>query len=126
MSSKLYLLTEPGGRILKVNAFTGFMDNLGDKGHGVNIVLNQLYEKTDNFVSLYIGNFYNSFLLSKKLYELYTCITGMFFSNMKEIPSESDFSRVKLKIIESMFQYLQEIGLSKWCDLMEVLCMSIE
>lgn len=64
---KLYMLTEPNDTILKFAVYAGAFDDIGGKGHAINVVLHLMEEKLNIGHSLFMDNFYNSYDLIQKL-----------------------------------------------------------
>lgn len=122
---KLYMLTEPGGIILKTRIYTGAMDdNIGGKGHTTKVVLDLLQNYLDSGHSVYLDNFYNSFELSKSLTYRNTHCTGTL--NVKRKNNPNVVVSKKLKKGETTAQYSDEIMVGKWKDKRDVLYISNE
>nr|CAH7713333.1 unnamed protein product [Callosobruchus chinensis] len=75
---------------------TGAADNIGGKGHAVNIVIHLANNYLDQGYSLYMDNFYNSVDFARQLLEINTYCTGTLRNGRKGNPSE--VAKAKLKV----------------------------
>lgn len=121
---KLYMLTEPNGIILNFAIYTGSLDDFGGKGHASKIVLHLMEGKLDSGHSVYLDNFYNSYLLSKDLLDRNTYSTGTLRIDRKHAPIE--VKQKKLSKGETICRYTKGVMIGKWRDKRDVCYISTE
>ncbi|XP_046684986.1 piggyBac transposable element-derived protein 4-like [Homalodisca vitripennis] len=122
---KLYSLTEHSGLILKFHVYGGSSDlEVGGKGHTEKVVLYLLQEKLNNGHSIFMDNFYNSYLLASKLLARNTYCTGTLRLDRKNVPN--DIQSAKLKRGETVARYGNSVMIGKWRDKRVVTYISTE
>lgn len=121
---KLYTLSDPHGLILKFMVYSGTFDNLSGKGHTTNVVLSLMKEKLGNGHSLFMDNYYNSFVLASKLLANKTYCTGTLRINRKFTPDEVKSANIKPG--ETVARYSEGVLIGKWKDKRVVPYLSTE
>lgn len=121
---KLYTLSDPHGLILRFLVYCGVIDELAGKGHAANVVLKLMERKLDVGHSLYMDNYYNSFLLASKLLSRGTYCTGTLRIDRKFTPT--DVKSATLKKGETIARYAEGVCIAKWKDKRVVSYISTE
>ncbi|XP_054272549.1 piggyBac transposable element-derived protein 4-like [Macrosteles quadrilineatus] len=111
---KIYSLNEPGGLILRLHVYTGKADNVAGKGHTANVVMKLMKDFLGKGHSLFMDNFYNSFILSSKLLRRLTYTTGTLCADRKHTPV--DVKSATLSKGETITRYAEGIMIGKWKD----------
>ncbi|CAK1578001.1 unnamed protein product [Parnassius mnemosyne] len=112
---KLYMLTEPDGLILKFRVYAGGKDTqITGKGHAEKVVMHLLEEKLGNGHEVYMDNYYNSYILAKKLLEKNTYCTGTLRKDLRDNPKE--VTQKVLKKGENISLFRDGIHIGKWKD----------
>lgn len=121
---KIYTMSDPHGLILKFIVYCGALDDLGGKGHSANVVLKLMQEKLGCGHSLYMDNYYNSFVLASKLLANGTYCTGTLRMERKYLPL--DVKTANLKTGETVARYSEGVLVGKWKDKRVVSYLSTE
>lgn len=111
---KLYTLSDPHGLILRFMIYCGVLDDLGGKGHAANVVLKLMERKLGVGHSLFMDNYYNSFMLASKLLSKDTYCTGTLRIDRKHSPV--DVKTAVLKKGETIARYSEGVCIGKWKD----------
>ncbi|XP_046684891.1 piggyBac transposable element-derived protein 4-like [Homalodisca vitripennis] len=111
---KIYSLNEPEGLMLRFHVYTGSHDSCSGKGHTVKVVMKLMRDFLGKGHSLFMDNFYNSFVLSSKLLRHSTYTTGTLRIDRLHTPPA-----VKAKALgkgETIANYAQSVMIGKWRD----------
>ena len=103
---KFYTLSDPHGLILKFLVYCGILDDMGGKGHSANVVLKLMERKLCKGHSLYMDNYYNSFVLASKLLANETYCIGTLRLDRKYL--HTDVKTAILKKGETIGRYAKE------------------
>uniref|UniRef100_A0A1B6E873 Uncharacterized protein n=1 Tax=Clastoptera arizonana TaxID=38151 RepID=A0A1B6E873_9HEMI len=122
---KFYCLNEPQGLTMNVLVYNGANDQqVGGKGHASKVVMKLMRGYLDKGHSLYMDNYYNSFLLSAQLLANCTYSTGTLQKNRLFLPEE--VTKANLQRGETIQRYAEGICVGKWKDKRDVLYISSE
>lgn len=119
---KVYSVNEPDGLLLRFHIYTGQTDPTAGKGHTVNVVLNLMKDFLGKGHSLYMDNFYNSFILASKLLRRDTYCTGTLRADRKHNPAA--VKSANLNKGATIANYAESIMVAKWRDKRTVLYLS--
>lgn len=121
---KLYSVNEPEGLVLKIVVYGGATDFLAGKGHCVKVVLHLMEGMLGRGHTLYMDNYYNSFILASKLLRRDTYCTGTLRADRKHNPAA--VKSAVLKTGETISNYSEGVMVGKWKDKRVVMYLSTE
>lgn len=111
---KIYSLNEPEGLLLRFHVYTGKNDPCSGKGHTVKIVMHLLRDFLGKGHSVFMDNYYNSFVLSSILLRHDTYSTGTLRSNRKHCPPA--VTSKHLAKGQTIANFAESVMIGKWKD----------